>query len=109
MCIYFMLPKSPLQEQSPKYISRTAIMEDPSHYEQNSENEIKATRLLKRIPLKRLMDLKVDYAFKQLFGNEKNKNITKVSFVNSYGSPPLVRIKPKNGKVNGFSCVRYVA
>ncbi|MBP1969205.1 putative transposase/invertase (TIGR01784 family) [Virgibacillus natechei] len=38
--------------------------------------------LLKRIPLERLMDLKIDYAFKQLFGNEKNKNIT-VVFLNA--------------------------
>ncbi|RKQ34767.1 Rpn family recombination-promoting nuclease/putative transposase [Oceanobacillus halophilus] len=40
------------------------------------------TKLLKRIPLERLMDLKVDYAFKQLFGNEKNKEIT-VVFLNA--------------------------
>ncbi|UJL45829.1 PD-(D/E)XK nuclease family transposase [Virgibacillus sp. NKC19-16] len=38
--------------------------------------------LLKRIPLERLMDLKIDYAFKQLFGNEKNKNIT-IVFLNA--------------------------
>src|SRR5699024_7472520 len=31
---------------------------------------------LRRISLHNLMDLKVDYAFKQLFGGEKNKNIT---------------------------------
>ncbi|GAA0598293.1 Rpn family recombination-promoting nuclease/putative transposase [Virgibacillus siamensis] len=40
------------------------------------------TKLLKRIPLAKLMDLKVDYAFKQLFGNEKNKDIT-VVFLNA--------------------------
>ena len=34
------------------------------------------TKLLKRIPLHRLMDLKIDYAFKQLFGSEENKQIT---------------------------------
>lgn len=38
--------------------------------------------LLKRVPLERLMDLKIDYAFKQLFGNKKNKNIT-VVFLNA--------------------------
>src|SRR5699024_8029856 len=37
---------------------------------------------LKRIPIDQLMDLKIDYAFKQLFGNEKNKNIT-VVFLNA--------------------------
>ncbi|MEN1967844.1 Rpn family recombination-promoting nuclease/putative transposase [Lentibacillus sp. N15] len=40
------------------------------------------SRLLKRVPLHRLMDLKVDYAFKQLFGTEKNKDIT-VVFLNA--------------------------
>jgi len=39
-------------------------------------------KLLKRVPLERLMDLKIDYAFKQLFGNEKNKDIT-VVFLNA--------------------------
>ena len=28
-------------------------------------------RALRRMPLEKLMDLKVDYAFKQLFGSEK--------------------------------------
>jgi predicted transposase/invertase (TIGR01784 family) len=40
------------------------------------------TRSLKRFPLNRLMDLKIDYAFKQLFGTEKNKEIT-VVFLNA--------------------------
>lgn len=40
------------------------------------------TKLLKRVPLNRLMDLKIDYAFKQLFGTEKNKQIT-VVFLNA--------------------------
>lgn len=40
------------------------------------------TKVLKRIPLDRLMDLKIDYAFKQLFGSEKNKDIT-VVFLNA--------------------------
>lgn len=35
-----------------------------------------------KLPLAKLMDLKVDYAFKQLFGNEKNKEIT-VVFLNA--------------------------
>lgn len=43
---------------------------------------IMRTKVLKRIPLDRLMDLKVDYAFKQLFGSEKNKDIT-VVFLNA--------------------------
>ncbi|PIC64079.1 hypothetical protein CSV79_08455 [Sporosarcina sp. P13] len=40
------------------------------------------SRVLKRLPLARLMDLKVDYAFKQLFGIERNKRIT-VVFLNA--------------------------
>lgn len=39
-------------------------------------------KALRRIPLDKLMDLKVDYAFKQLFGSERNKNIT-VVFLNA--------------------------
>lgn len=39
-------------------------------------------RALRRIPLEKLMDLKVDYAFKQLFGSEKNNEIT-VVFLNA--------------------------
>ena len=39
-------------------------------------------RALRRMPLEKLMDLKVDYAFKQLFGSEKNKEIT-VVFLNA--------------------------
>lgn len=47
-------------------------------------NEVKSMnkRTLKRIPLHKLMDLKVDYAFKQLFGSERNKKIT-IVFLNA--------------------------
>lgn len=39
-------------------------------------------KALRRFPLNKLMDLKVDYAFKQLFGSERNKNIT-IVFLNA--------------------------
>lgn len=39
-------------------------------------------KALRRIPLHKLIDLKVDYAFKQLFGSERNKNIT-IVFLNA--------------------------
>lgn len=39
-------------------------------------------RAMKRIPLSKLMDLKIDFAFKQLFGNDKNKEIT-IVFLNA--------------------------
>lgn len=38
-------------------------------------------KALSRIPLSKLMDLTVDYAFKQKFGSEKNKRIT-IVFLN---------------------------
>lgn len=38
-------------------------------------------RALKRMQIHDLIDLKVDYAFKQMFGSERNKNIT-VVFLN---------------------------
>lgn len=37
---------------------------------------------MKRIPLSKLMDLKVDFAFKKLFGTEENKKIT-IVFLNA--------------------------
>ncbi|WP_285395762.1 Rpn family recombination-promoting nuclease/putative transposase [Lysinibacillus sp. fls2-241-R2A-57] len=37
---------------------------------------------LRRIPLEKFVDLKVDYAFKQLFGNKKNKDLT-IFFLNA--------------------------
>ena len=39
-------------------------------------------KALRRIPLTKLMDLKVDYAFKQMFGSEKNKHMT-IVFLNA--------------------------
>lgn len=39
-------------------------------------------KALKRIPLANLMDLKIDFAFKKMFGNEKNKDIT-IVFLNA--------------------------
>lgn len=39
-------------------------------------------KLLKTIELGRLLDLKVDFAFKQLFGSEQNKSIT-IGFLNA--------------------------
>src|SRR5699024_2941791 len=60
------------------------VRDTPRNYNsQRKENKPnQSSKLLKRISLKRLMDLKVDYAFKQLFGNEKNKHIT-VVFLNA--------------------------
>lgn len=65
---------------SPTPDAPVTVMEKPSNYKNNPER--KPDSLLKRIPLHRLMDLKIDYAFKQLFGNEKNKDIM-VVFLNA--------------------------
>lgn len=49
------------------------VKDRPADYNNNNSEKQsnKRVNLLKRIPLHRLMDLKIDYAFKQLFGNEK--------------------------------------
>ncbi|WP_042470953.1 PD-(D/E)XK nuclease family transposase [Bacillus ndiopicus] len=39
-------------------------------------------KALRRIPLEKLLDLKIDFAFKQLFGSKRNKQIT-VVFLNA--------------------------
>lgn len=57
-------------------------MEDAGFYKQKSANQAGREKLLKHVPLEKLMDLKIDYAFKQLFGSEKNKDIT-VVFLNA--------------------------
>lgn len=67
-----------------KTIDSTAfinVQENPIDYNKPTRDN-KQTKLLKRIPLERLMDLKIDFAFKQLFGNEKNKQIT-IVFLNA--------------------------
>ncbi|MFD1360927.1 Rpn family recombination-promoting nuclease/putative transposase [Lentibacillus salinarum] len=69
-----------VKEHTPNYLTRRTVMEDPQNYQKKAKR--KSGNILKRIPLERLMDLKVDYAFKQLFGNEKNKDIT-VVFLNA--------------------------
>jgi predicted transposase/invertase (TIGR01784 family) len=66
------------------YTASILVRENPNDYNRQNKKADKQqhSRLLKRIPLHQLMDLKVDYAFKQLFGNEKNKHIT-VIFLNA--------------------------
>ncbi|MDC3417702.1 Rpn family recombination-promoting nuclease/putative transposase [Aquibacillus salsiterrae] len=78
------MPQTAFLKMEPLPFSVQQVKEDPNDYSKqfSKSNENKRTKLLKRIPLERLMDLKVDYAFKQLFGNEKNKEIT-VVFLNA--------------------------
>ncbi|SIR27529.1 Rpn family recombination-promoting nuclease/putative transposase [Domibacillus enclensis] len=62
------------------------------------------TKLLKRVSLDKLMDLKIDFAFKALFGNEKNKEIT-VVFLNAIlqkaGRDPIQSISFLNIEFSG--------
>ncbi|MDY0406730.1 Rpn family recombination-promoting nuclease/putative transposase [Virgibacillus sp. 179-BFC.A HS] len=73
-----------LRTRTSDYSTVIEVKEDRNEYagKKHENSTGKRTRLLKRIPLNQLMDLKIDYAFKQLFGNEKNKEIT-VVFLNA--------------------------
>lgn len=57
-------------QNSTDYTSITTVKEDPNDYSRRMREtkENGRTKLIKGIPLERLMDLKIDYAFKQLFG-----------------------------------------
>lgn len=65
---------------------------------------MKQTKVLKRLSIDKLMDLKVDFAFKQLFGMEKNKQIT-ITFLNAIlqrtGSDRIVDISFSNIEAGG--------
>ena len=66
------------------YTTLIQVKEEPNNYTRKrpNTNGNVSPKLFKRIPLERLMDLKIDYAFKQLFGSEKNKDIT-IVFLNA--------------------------
>ena len=56
-------------------------------------------RALRRIPLEQLMDLKIDFSFKQIFGKEKNKEITIVllnAILQKTGHQPIVDVSFEN-------------
>lgn len=59
---------------------------------------------LRRIPLEQLMDLKVDFSFKQIFGKEKNKDIT-IVFLNAIlqktGHQPIIDVSFENIEIGG--------
>lgn len=61
-------------------------------------------RALRRMPLEQLMDLKVDFSFKQMFGKEKNKEIT-IVFLNAIlqntGHKPIVDVSFENIEIGG--------
>ncbi|MHA6250905.1 Rpn family recombination-promoting nuclease/putative transposase [Oceanobacillus sp. CAU 1775] len=70
-----------IKQNTSKTLAQEFILEEPAKYK-NGKRKKSSTDLLKRIPLHRLMDLKIDYAFKQLFGLDKNKEIT-IVFLNA--------------------------
>lgn len=61
-------------------------------------------KALNRIPLSKLMDLKIDFAFKKLFGTEKNKAIT-IVFLNAIlqrtGRDTIKEVTFKNVEIIG--------
>ena len=63
-------------------------------------------RALRRIPLENLMDLKVDFSFKQLFGTEQNKDIT-IIFLNAIlqktGHKRIIEVHFDNIEIGGES------
>ncbi|MCJ7839326.1 Rpn family recombination-promoting nuclease/putative transposase [Lederbergia sp. NSJ-179] len=71
-------------EKPAEFTIVSQVREKPNNYNKQPRKtrESARTRLLKQIPLEKLMDLKIDYAFKQLFGSEKNKKIT-IIFLNA--------------------------
>lgn len=82
------------------------VKDGPADYNNNNSEKQsnKRVNLLKRIPLHRLMDLKIDYAFKQLFGNEKNKQITVVflnAIIQKTGREPIKDISFINVEAGG--------
>ena len=94
-----------MKEYPRTYDSLSRVMENRSDYGEGRQDERDhKTRLLKRIPLHRLMDLKIDYAFKQLFGKEKNKEIM-VVFLNAVlqktGRNPIKDVSFLNTEAGG--------
>ncbi|MEJ8766536.1 Rpn family recombination-promoting nuclease/putative transposase [Oceanobacillus sp. HCA-5259] len=87
-------------------IIHDTVRDEPADYGKNKSDfsSIKKFKALKRIPLSGLMDLKIDYAFKQLFGIEKNKQITIVflnEFLQKTGRDPIKDITFINIEAGG--------
>ncbi|WP_440895606.1 Rpn family recombination-promoting nuclease/putative transposase [Amphibacillus sp. Q70] len=72
--------------------------------DQDSYQGRKKKRLFSQLADRELMDLKIDYAFKQLFDNEQNKNITRAflnGFLHQSGRAPAKEIIFKNVEIGG--------
>lgn len=95
-----------LRQYPQEIIMHNTIRDKPADYGKNRSDfpSTKKFRTLKRIPLSGLMDLKIDYAFKQLFGIEKNKQITIVflnAFLQKTGRDPIKDITFTNIEAGG--------
>lgn len=66
------------------YFQMSLLYRERKRYNTTNYSGVKPInrKALSRIPLSKLMDLTVDYAFKQMFGSEKNKRIT-IVFLNA--------------------------
>ncbi|WP_077603687.1 Rpn family recombination-promoting nuclease/putative transposase [Oceanobacillus sojae] len=67
---------------SSRETSSLCVLEDSKSYNKYQKRKGRTKKALEQIQDIQLMDLKVDYAFKQLFRSEKNKEIT-VVFLNA--------------------------
>ncbi|GAB2565641.1 hypothetical protein JOD18_002836 [Gracilibacillus alcaliphilus] len=80
------------------------ICEDTPANNKYQKRKKQTKQLLRRTPDHQLMDLKIDYAFKQLFGNEQNEAITRV-FLNAFlaesGRPPIQTLLFQNIEIGG--------
>ncbi|MEK4300661.1 Rpn family recombination-promoting nuclease/putative transposase [Oceanobacillus sp. FSL W8-0428] len=80
------------------------LQEDHKSYNKYQRRKGKTKKVLHQIQDIQLMDLKVDYAFKQLFGSEKNKEIT-VVFLNAIlaksGRSPVKQLFFQNIEIGG--------
>ncbi|MFD1389079.1 Rpn family recombination-promoting nuclease/putative transposase [Oceanobacillus oncorhynchi subsp. oncorhynchi] len=80
------------------------VQEESKSYNKYQRRKERTNKALHRIPDVQLIDLKVDYAFKQLFGNEKNKDIT-VVFLNAIlaksGRSPIQQLYFQNIEIGG--------
>ncbi|WP_152655283.1 Rpn family recombination-promoting nuclease/putative transposase [Oceanobacillus sp. CFH 90083] len=81
------------------------VQEDlPKSYIKYQRRKNRTEKALHGIPDVQLMDLKVDFAFKQLFGNEKNKDIT-IVFLNAIlaksGRSPIQLLFFQNIEIGG--------
>ncbi|GGP17025.1 hypothetical protein GCM10011346_51280 [Oceanobacillus neutriphilus] len=89
---------------SSREISSLCVLEDSKSYNKYQKRKGRTKKALEQIQDIQLMDLKVDYAFKQLFGSEKNKEIT-VVFLNAIltksGRSPVKQLFFQNIEIGG--------